>query len=88
MIEVAPSFIDSFSSCSVFEEYTNRLEDFEMREDNILPGIPSQPMGYGDAEHFLRQLSDITDSDEVPADWAGEIKGIRYKIGGTLPNQR
>ena len=45
-------------------------------------------MGYGDAEHFLKLLSDIQDSPEVPTGWAGEIKGITYRIGGTLQNSK
>ena len=45
-------------------------------------------MGYGDAEHFLKLLSDIPGSPEVPTGWAGEIKGITYRIGGTLQNSK
>ena len=70
-------------------DYVTRLGIDEAREDHgLLPKIPTQPMGYGDAEHFLKLLSDIPDSPEVPAEWVGEIKGITYRIGGTLQNSK
>lgn len=45
-------------------------------------------MGYGDAEVFLSQLSDVSDSSEVPEDWRGGISGLTYKFGGELANGR
>ena len=69
-------------------DYVTRFSVEETREDGLLPNIPTQPMGYGDAKHFLKLLSDIPDSPDVPEGWAGEIKGIIYKIGGELQNQR
>ena len=70
-------------------DYVTRLGIDEAREDHgLLPKIPTQPMGYGDAEHFLKLLSDIPGSPEVPTGWAGEIKGITYRIGGTLQNSK
>jgi len=57
-----------------------------IREEGIIPNIPTQPMGYGDAEKFLKYIAE-SNSAEVPQDWIGGIN-VTYKLGGALPNNR
>ena len=49
----------------------------EMNETDNLPGIPCQPIGYGDAVQLLAVLG----GREVPEEWKGGIEGITYKLG-------
>ena len=45
--------------------------------DSLLPKIPSQPIGYGDAE----QLLGIMGGDLVPEEWRGGLSGLEYRLG-------
>ena len=45
--------------------------------DTELPKIPSQPIGYGDAE----RLMSIMGGQEVPAQWRGGIPNMTYRLG-------
>ncbi|KAL3881662.1 hypothetical protein ACJMK2_028072 [Sinanodonta woodiana] len=60
-------------------EYAYRLA---MDKISIAVKIPSQPIGYGDALHFLSDLS----GDVVPNDWKGGLN-ITYKIGPGFVNK-
>jgi hypothetical protein len=40
-------------------------------------GIPSQPIGYGDAQRLLAVMG----GPEVPADWRGRLPNITYRLG-------
>ena len=42
-----------------------------------LPKIPSQPIGYGDAEQLLA----IMGGDQVPEEWRGGLPGLEYRLG-------
>lgn len=44
--------------------------------DSELPPIPAHPMGYGDAIHFLQEMS----GSEVPKGWKGTLN-ITYRLG-------
>ena len=46
-------------------------------ETEGLPKIPSQPIGYGDAQRLL----EVMGGEEVPEDWRGKIPGLTYKLG-------
>ena len=48
-----------------------------INETEGLPRIPSQPIGYGDAEKLLRVMGGA----EVPQDWRGGIPGLTYRLG-------
>lgn len=52
-----------------------------MREEKIIPNIPTQPMGYDDAKKFLQVLV----GDEVEESWRGKLD-VTYKYGGTIPD--
>ena len=41
-----------------------------------IPTILVQPIGYGDAEHFLDGMA----GEKVPLDWRGNLN-IEYKFG-------
>ena len=45
--------------------------------EKYLPKIPSQPIGYGDAEQLLA----IMGGDQVPEEWQGGIPGLQYRLG-------
>ncbi|KAK7492612.1 hypothetical protein BaRGS_00016091, partial [Batillaria attramentaria] len=45
-------------------------------QDARLPKIPCQPIGYGDAVKFLKDI----DGDEAPGDWQGKLP-FKYHIG-------
>ena len=45
--------------------------------DGLLPKIPSQPIGYGDAEQLLA----IMGGDQVPEEWRGGRQGLKYRLG-------
>ena len=49
----------------------------EINETANLPKIPSQPIGYGDAERLLAVMGGA----EVPEEWKGAIPGISYRLG-------
>ena len=46
----------------------------EALEDHIAPSIPTQPISYGDAIHFMRQLS----VRKAPSDWQGQLNMTYY----------
>lgn len=48
-----------------------------VNETESLPGIPTQPIGYGDATELLRRMGGA----EVPVEWRGLIPNITYKLG-------
>lgn len=50
-----------------------RQEDMAGR----LPGIPAQPIGYGDA----RRLLEVMGGPEVPEEWRGGLQGLTYRLG-------
>ena len=47
----------------------------EAQEEGAAPQIPVQPLSYGDAVHFLSQLTDHT----PPEEWVGGLD-IQYRI--------
>ena len=46
-------------------------------KERLLPQIPSQPIGYGDAEKLLA----IMGGDQVPEEWRGGLPGLEYRLG-------
>lgn len=46
-------------------------------ETEGLPKIPSQPIGYGDAQKLL----EVMGGERVPEDWEGKVPGVTYKLG-------
>ena len=44
---------------------------------SLLPQIPSQPIGYGDAKELLAVMG----GQDVPEDWRGGVPGVSYKLG-------
>ncbi|CAF2097700.1 unnamed protein product [Rotaria magnacalcarata] len=56
----------------------------KLHEDSVnsLPRIPSQPIGYGEAQVILKYLG----GNEVPADWRGTLSNVTYRYGGELLN--
>ncbi|KAK7115718.1 N-acetylated-alpha-linked acidic dipeptidase 2-like [Littorina saxatilis] len=54
--------------------YAHRLSDMET--DLLLPRIPSQPIGYGDAQEILS----IMGGPDAPEDWQGGLN-FTYRIG-------
>jgi len=50
---------------------------YNINETHGLPGIPSQPIGYGDAKELLKRMG----GDKVPEKWAGKIGGVTYRLG-------
>jgi len=42
-----------------------------------LPGIPSQPIGWGDARELMSRLG----GDTVPKEWKGHLPDITYRLG-------
>merc|ERR1719400_1696355 len=57
-----------------------RLSKEEIDEQNILPKIPCQPLGYRGAKEFMKFLSGAP----VPEEWRGGLLGIDYVIGGNF----
>jgi len=57
-----------------------RLSKEEIDQQNILPKIPCQPLGYRGAKEFMKYLSGAP----VPEDWTGGLLGIDYVIGGNF----
>ena len=53
----------------------------EARSERDVPRIPVQPISYGDAIHFLSQLSDHT----PPSDWVGGLE-MEYRIAQSDQN--
>ena len=53
--------------------YRNSLNESE----SYFPGIPSQPIGYGDA----RRLLELLGGAEAPEDWRGGMAGLQYRLG-------
>ena len=45
--------------------------------------IPTQPIGYDDAECILNRLG----GEKAPSDWQGKIPGLTYFIGGEMNSQ-
>lgn len=78
----------SFRCIFSISDYAARESLEDLRAAKQLPDIPTQPMGYEDAQKFLMQLSQVEGSEEVKADWRGGISGITYKYGGSLKNNR
>lgn len=56
----------------------------ELRNEEIIPDIPTQPVGYDDAKKFLEALP----SSPVEEGWQGNIIGLTYNYGGPLPNRK
>ncbi|CAF0961048.1 unnamed protein product [Rotaria magnacalcarata] len=56
----------------------------KLHEDSVnsLPRIPSQPIGYGEAQVILKYLG----GNEVPANWRGTLSNVTYRYGGELLN--
>jgi len=46
-------------------------------ETEGLPGIPSQPIGYGDARRLLETMG----GEEAPEAWRGGLQGLTYRLG-------
>ena len=46
-----------------------------MEEHSALPGIPCQPIGYGDARVLLATLA----GPEPPEGWRGGLPGLSYR---------
>lgn len=61
-------------------EYAIRQTTDQVREAGVIPNIPTQPLGYEDAQKFLEALpSDM----EVNQTWRGALP-ITYHYGGAL----
>ena len=48
----------------------------EAIDDSIVTSIPTQPISYGDAIHFMQQLSRY----KAPEDWVGQLNITYYII--------
>ena len=48
-----------------------------------MTGIPSQPIGYGDAKRLLELIG----GPEVPAAWRGRLPGLTYRLGPGFDTQ-
>ena len=59
----------------LFSAGVHRCSYSEAQEEGAAPQIPVQPLSYGDAVHFLSQLTDHT----PPQEWAGGLD-IQYRI--------
>ena len=55
----------------------------EALDERVVPHIPVQPISYGDAIHFMRQLTDHT----PPKDWVGGMD-LEYKIAQSAENDK
>jgi len=55
-------------------ERRERLSEEEMG----LPGIVVQPIGWGSAREILSRM----DGEPAPAEWAGGIEGVEYRVSG------
>ena len=51
--------------------------------DQSVPSIPVQPISYGDAIHFMEQLTDLV----TPDDWVGGMD-IKYRIRQSPKNTK
>uniref|UniRef100_A0A8C5Q5G0 Aminopeptidase NAALADL1 n=1 Tax=Leptobrachium leishanense TaxID=445787 RepID=A0A8C5Q5G0_9ANUR len=56
------------------KDYTYRIKESEIKG---IPPIPSQPIGFGDAERLICQLGGVA----APNDWQGSL-GCTYNLGG------
>ena len=52
-------------------------------EEGSVPRILVQPISYGDAVHFMEQLSDMT----TPEDWVGGLN-VKYRIRQSRQNTK
>ena len=59
----------------VFVAGMNRRAYSKAQAEGAVPHIPVQPISYGDAAHFMSQLSEVTPPDE----WMGGLQ-VEYKI--------
>ena len=80
------AFISIDFLCMAFDSCTNPYyiagvhRQNSTERDSLLPTIPVQPIGYGDARKIFEQM----DGDPIPNEnWEGKIPGIEYKIGGS-----
>jgi N-acetylated-alpha-linked acidic dipeptidase len=55
----------------------------EAQADHKVPDIPVQVISYGDAVHFMSQLSDHT----PPSDWVGGLQ-VEYRIAQSEENDK
>jgi N-acetylated-alpha-linked acidic dipeptidase len=60
---------------SVANAYRAPLEDVA----SLLPRIPAQPLGYGDARVLMEKLGGPPPPSD---DWVGGMDGVEYRIGG------
>ena len=55
----------------------------QLRSEGSVPGIPVQPVSYGDIVHFMAQLSDHT----PPPSWTGGLN-LTYRIAQSVDNNK
>ena len=61
----------------------HRRDYSEAMDAGEVPSIPVQPISYGDAAHFMSQLSDHT----PPDDWVGGLD-VDYRIAQSSENDK
>ncbi|XP_067928458.1 putative N-acetylated-alpha-linked acidic dipeptidase isoform X2 [Watersipora subatra] len=67
------------------KDYAIRKSVEQVRDEKLIPNIPTQPIGYFDAKHFFKALG----GDEVANDdWKGRLDGITYRYGGELKDNK
>lgn len=71
----------SFSSYSVAGVHRRPYSDAV--DEGAVPRIPVQPISYGDAVHFMSQLTDHT----PPDNWVGGLN-IEYRIAQSAENDK
>ena len=61
-----------------------RIPYSKLEDGGDVPSIPVQPLSYGDAVHFLRQLEEY---DVPSSDWVGGLN-ITYRIAQAANNTK
>ena len=74
---------NSFNFC--LADYALRKSVEQVREEELIPNIPTQPVGYEDAMMFLNALGGEVLTNES---WIGKLDGVTYRIGGKLPDDK
>lgn len=66
----------------IVTEYAWRKTVDQVREEEVIPNIPTQPVAYGEMKQFFDRMG----GDEVDEEWKGKLEGVTFKYGGALPD--
>ena len=67
----------------VFAEYAWRKTVEQVRQEDLIPNIPTQPIAYGEMKEFFDRMG----GDEVESDdWKGQLDNVTFRYGGRLPD--